>query len=36
LVPMQTEQDINFANPKKKFTPEEFESIRLAIAACLK
>lgn len=35
LVPMQTEQDINFANPKKKFSPEEFESIRLAIAACL-
>lgn len=31
LVPMQSEQDINFANPKKKFTPEEFEEIRQSI-----
>jgi histidine triad (HIT) family protein len=31
LVPMQTEKDINFANKKKKFTPEEFEGIRQAI-----
>ncbi|MCF8357751.1 MAG: HIT family protein [Prolixibacteraceae bacterium] len=32
LVPMQSEQDINFANPKKKFSPEEFEQIRKSIA----
>ncbi|HPR33440.1 MAG TPA: HIT family protein [Prolixibacteraceae bacterium] len=32
LIPMQSEQDINFANPKKKFSPEEFEAIRSAIA----
>ena len=25
LVPMQTEGDMNFANPKLKLTPEEFE-----------
>ena len=31
LVPMQSEQDINFAKPKKKFTPEEFEEIRQSI-----
>lgn len=36
LVPMQNEQDINFANPKKKFTPEEFEEIRLSIVNKLK
>jgi histidine triad (HIT) family protein len=36
LVPMQSEQDINFANPKKKFTPEEFEEIRLSIVSKLK
>jgi len=35
LIPMQSEQDINFANPKKKFSPEEFEAIRSAIAAQL-
>jgi hypothetical protein len=29
---MQSEQDINFANPKKKFSPEEFNKIRNAIA----
>ncbi len=27
LVPMQSEHDINFSNPKKKFTSEEFEAI---------
>jgi histidine triad (HIT) family protein len=31
LVPMQNEQDINFANPKKKFEPEEFLQIQQAI-----
>ncbi len=28
LVPMNSEKDINFANPKLKFTPDEFEEIR--------
>lgn len=32
LVPMQSEKDINFANPKMKFTPDEFEMVRQAIA----
>ncbi|HOO84958.1 MAG TPA: HIT family protein [Prolixibacteraceae bacterium] len=31
LVPMQSEQDINFANPKLKLSPDEFEQIRQAI-----
>jgi histidine triad (HIT) family protein len=31
LVPMQSEQDLNFSHPKKKFTPEEFEEIRKSI-----
>ena len=31
LVPMNSESDINFKNPKKKFTPEEFEEIRKSI-----
>jgi histidine triad (HIT) family protein len=31
LIPMQSEQDVNFANPKKKFSPEEFEEIRQSI-----
>jgi histidine triad (HIT) family protein len=35
LIPMQSEQDVNFANPKKKFTPEEFEEIRKSIVNCL-
>ncbi|HKK81601.1 MAG TPA: HIT family protein [Prolixibacteraceae bacterium] len=35
LVPMQSEQDINFANPKKKFSPEEFEEIKNKIANVL-
>jgi histidine triad (HIT) family protein len=34
LVPMQSEKDINFSNPKMKFTPEEFEEIRQSIADC--
>lgn len=32
LVPLQSESDLNFSNPKKKFTPEEFEAIRKAIS----
>jgi histidine triad (HIT) family protein len=35
LIPMQSEQDINFSNPKKKFTPEEFDEIRKSIINCL-
>ena len=35
LIPMQSEQDVNFANPKKKFSPEEFEEIRRSIVNCL-
>ncbi|MDA3815754.1 MAG: HIT family protein [Prolixibacteraceae bacterium] len=35
LVPMQSEQDINFANPKKKFSPEELEAIKNQIAKAL-
>ncbi len=35
LVPMQSEQDINFANPKKKFSPEEFEEIKKQITDAL-
>lgn len=31
LVPMNSEADINFKNPKKKFTPEEFEEIQKSI-----
>lgn len=31
LVPMNSEADINFKNPKKKFSPEEFEEIRKSI-----
>jgi histidine triad (HIT) family protein len=31
LVPMQSEADLNFRNPKKQFTPEEFEEIRKSI-----
>jgi histidine triad (HIT) family protein len=31
LIPMQSEQDINFSNPKKKFTSEEFEEVRNSI-----
>jgi histidine triad (HIT) family protein len=27
LIPLQSEGDINFSNPKLKFTPEEFSSI---------
>lgn len=32
LVPMNSEKDINFSSPKLKFTHEEFEEIRTAIA----
>lgn len=35
LVPMNSEADINFKNPKKEFTPEEFEEIRKSIVAQL-
>ena len=31
LVPMQSEADINFRNPKLKLAPEEFEEIRKSI-----
>jgi histidine triad (HIT) family protein len=31
LVPMDTMEDINFRNPKLKFTPEEFEEIAARI-----
>lgn len=31
LVPMNSEADINFKNPKKEFTKEEFEEIRKSI-----
>lgn len=31
LVPMQSEADINFRNPKLKLSPEEFEEIRKLI-----
>lgn len=35
LVPINGEGDLNFANPKLKFTPEEFEHIATAIKANL-
>ena len=31
LVPMQREGDLNFANPKKQFSPEEMQSVADAI-----
>lgn len=31
LVPMQSEGDLNFANPKKQFSPEEMQSVADAI-----
>lgn len=31
LVPLQSEADINFSNPKKKYSPDEFEEIRKTI-----
>lgn len=31
LVPMNSEADINFRNPKLQFSPEEFEEIRKSI-----
>jgi len=33
LVPMDSMEDINFKNPKLKFTPEEFKSIAHTISA---
>jgi histidine triad (HIT) family protein len=35
LVPMQSEKDINFNNPKLKLTPEEFNEVRSAIISKL-
>lgn len=35
LVPMDTMEDINFKNPKLKFTPEEFSEIAANIRECL-
>lgn len=39
LVPMQSEGDLNFANPKKQFTPEEMQqtadAIRVAYESAL-
>lgn len=31
LIPMQSEKDINFSNPKLELTPAEFEEIRRSI-----
>ncbi|PKP11421.1 MAG: HIT family protein [Bacteroidetes bacterium HGW-Bacteroidetes-4] len=31
LIPMDSESDIRFSNPKMKFTPEEFQEIALQI-----
>ena len=31
LIPITRERDMDFSNPKKKFTPEEFEKIAKAI-----
>ena len=33
LVPMQSEKDMNFANPKKQFTPDEMQQTADAIRA---
>ena len=33
LIPMQTERDMNFANPKKQFTAEEMQAAADAILA---
>jgi histidine triad (HIT) family protein len=33
LVPMDTMEDVNFKNPKLKFTPEEFKDIASKISA---
>jgi histidine triad (HIT) family protein len=35
LVPLKNIGDLNFANPKLKFTPEEFKSIANKIASNL-
>jgi histidine triad (HIT) family protein len=36
LVPMDTMDDINFKNPKLKFSPEEFEAIAAKISSNVK
>jgi histidine triad (HIT) family protein len=36
LVPLQSENDINFSNPKLKFTPEQFASLANQIAVHFK
>ena len=36
LVPMDTMEDINFKNPKLKFTPEEFKDIASKISSKLR
>ena len=33
LVPLQTEKDLIFSNPRKQFTPEEMKEVAQAIAA---
>jgi len=35
LIPMQSEKDMLFSNPKLKLTPEEFEQIAASIRAAL-
>ncbi|WP_235208058.1 HIT family protein [Saccharicrinis fermentans] len=35
LVPLQGEGDINFSNPKLKFSPEQFNEIAQKIKQCL-
>lgn len=35
LIPMQSEKDMLFSNPKLKLTPEEFEAVAAAIRAAL-
>jgi len=35
LVPLQSEKDLNFSNPKLKLAPEEFEAIRQKIVQAL-
>jgi histidine triad (HIT) family protein len=35
LVPLQSEKDLSFSNPKLKLSPEEFEAIRQSIIRAL-
>jgi histidine triad (HIT) family protein len=35
LIPLNSEKDINFSNPKLKLTPEEFEAITIKIRKAL-